>query len=111
MLVYLAAALAVSAVLWERNRQLTKPVTETEKGGHPNDRATGPHQMLVDKPTNTSLRNEAAMINGELSNGVAGTIPANTAGMRAVERHLDSVAATEAALHPGVGLVAKSVGV
>jgi len=51
------------------------------------------------------------MINGELSNGVAGTIPANTAGMRAVERHLDSVAATEAALHPGVGLVAKSVGV
>lgn len=58
-------------------------------GGHPASRPTLPTQLWVDKPTNTTLRSEASMINGSLQGGSpAGPAPDILSGLQNVAKYL-----------------------
>lgn len=60
-------------------------------GGHTLTRPTGPTQMWVDRPQNTTLRNDAKCCDS----------------VDEIDRYLRKTYATEAATHPGVRLVAE----
>jgi len=109
MAVTVAAAL-LAATMLKANSEITQPMkANAEMGGHPASRPTLPSQLQVDKPVNTSLRSEAAMINGALSGGVAMGADSILEALQNTANYLEATYATEALNHPGVQLVAHTV--
>ena len=93
-LLTLAAIALVATLLSQTNKTPTQVVKtglqgQSKQGGHPLKRPTGPSQMWVDRPINTSLRNDAQ-----------GQTPEQ------IEAYLQRTYASEASVHPGVRLVA-----
>ena len=89
----LLAAIALGATMLTSKNPAKAVVRQSQKGmtpgGHALTRPTGPSQMWVDRPENTVLRNDAK-----------GRTPVQ------IDRYLRQTYATEAAMHPGVRLVA-----
>lgn len=90
----LAAAALVVTMLAQSKKKSPKQVVKTAHrgqtpGGHYLTRPTNPSQMWVDRPQNTTLRNDAQ-----------GQDP------HAIDAYLREIYSREATCHPGVRLVA-----
>ena len=110
MAVTAAAALLVMTMVSANKSDISQPMRDNAKmGGHPASRPTVPTQMHIDKPVNTALRSEAAMINGSISGGVAKVGGGILETLHKTAEYLESTYATEAVNHPGVRLVAHTV--
>lgn len=92
------SAIALVATMLSQSKKTPAQVvqsglkSQSTPGGHPLNRPTGPSQLWVDKPVNTTLRNDAGAIRNDTTAGIAS--------------YLKETYMREARTHPGVRLVA-----
>lgn len=96
--VLVAAALAATVLYRNSLAHKTKETIKSQTpGGHPTTRPTAPSALQIDKPVNTTLRNDIVQWAGDVQSTLAN-----------ISHFLTGTSASEAAMHPGVSHAANA---